>query len=955
MKSWLLVTFFFCLEGGVKSELTNNWPTYEHPDYKGRLCYYCPPGFYLVEPCKHSYKSEPGYSNCKKCEKGTFSGRWNDDPNCWDSEVCSIDRVKLFDGESTGPTICTCNSSSVVKNGECELGISKREHEALMLRQKRSFVCPVTTCPPCPDCPTKAEMKPLPTCPPCNVTNPTIEADNHQQVILGIFLALFICLFLGVVRAYIILYRENKKLKTKHKKDVEQGKRQSNAHITKDGINTGQDALGDQREVTAHTGNTEHQTNNSNAATRNNTQNPGNDDGNRNILENDQSTHMQDFACQTIDGNNALRTNRDGSNISRSSDNLTSSQSNTEPLSSHASTSPIPQQKNQKSKQDKKIEESELERDSLKNENERLKRSSMKLEKIVLNKDRSIIEDNSLNEAFRIIASSVINRSFDFYQQTLNLDSDICMKMERDNEGRSMPFKITDGLSKWKQLKGSSATLDSLINLLRNGNRNDIADKIEKNLNINSEKEHTERHQEGVKIKDDKDSSIEDAFREIPKRFSNISNFKRFARSSRGLSLSSDEVENIFDSESRQSRKEKECQILELWKEKNGDEATTSKLRQLVNTFLNEDDESGQAFTNQTNDGNNSAEVVMQTERFFTHEDGDADDKANPSENDCTQESGTTVAETVPKSHDQDATNSQETRPKVHSDDIPTSSAHSDMRVESTKESNQTEEEGLGIEPDGNGEYTVKSNDDDEVYEDVDHNEEDPTGTSGDHDKTSDKKTEKKKTKASSNQTNDGNNSSEAVMQTERFFTHEGGDADNKANPSENDCTQESGSTVSETVPKSHDQDATNSQETRPKVHSDDIPTTSAHSDMRVESTKESNQIEDEGFGIEPDENGEYTVKSTDDDKVYEDVDHNEEDPTGTSGDHDKSSGKKTKKKKDVQENQDDGKEKEPLLKGQDRKSTDKKRKKKKKSKDILQGQNNQKERKPLLKDHDNT
>nr|XP_039269842.1 uncharacterized protein LOC120344613 isoform X2 [Styela clava] len=158
---------------------------------------------------------------------------------------------------------------------------------------------------------------------------------------------------------------------------------------------------------------------------------------------------------------------------------------------------------------------------------------------------------------------------------------------------------------------------------------------------------------------------------------------------------------------------------------------------------------------------------------------------------------------------------------------------------------------------------------------------------------------------------------------------------------------KESGSTVSETVPKSHDQDATNSQETRPKVHSDDIPTTSAHSDMRVEFTKESNQIEDEGFGIEPDENGEYTVKSTDDDKVYEDVDHNEEDPTGTSGDHDKSS--------DVQENQDDGKEKEPLLKGQDRKSTDKKRKKKKKSKDILQGQDNQKEKKPLLKGHDNT
>nr|XP_039268789.1 protein PFC0760c-like [Styela clava] len=684
MKSWLLVTFFFCLEGGAKSELTNNWPTYEHPDYKGRLCYYCPPGFYLVEPCKHSYKSEPGYSNCKKCEKGTFSGRWNDDPNCWDSEVCSIDRVKLFDGESTGPTICTCNSSSVVKNGECELGISKREHEALMLRQKRSFVCPVTTCPPCPDCPTKAKMKPLPTCPPCKVTNPTIEADNHQQVILGIFLALFICLFLGVVRAYIILYRKNKKLKNKHKKDVEQGQ-----------------------------------------STR---------------------TSMQDFSCQTIDENNVVRTNRDGSNISRSSDNLTSSQSNTEPLSSHASTSPIPQQKNQKSKQDKKIEESELERDSLKNENERSKRSSMKLEKIVLPKDRSIIEDSNLDEAFRIIASSVINRSFDFYQQTLKLDSDICMKMENDNEGRSMPFKITDGLSKWKQFKGSSATLDSLIILLRNGNRNDIADKIEKNLNINLEKEHTERHQEGVKIKDDKDSSIEDAFREIPKRFSNISNFKRFARSSRGLSLSSDEVENIFDSESRQSRKEKECQILELWKEKNGDEATTSKLRQLVNTFLNEDDESGQAFTNQTNDGNNSAEALLQTERFFTHEDGDADDKANPSENDCTQESGTTVAETVPKSHDQDATNSQETRPKVHSNDIPTSSAHSDMRVEFTKESNQTEEEGLGIEPDENGDYTVKSNDDDEVYEDVDHNEEDPTGTSGDHDKTSDKKTEKKKT-----------------------------------------------------------------------------------------------------------------------------------------------------------------------------------------------------------------
>ncbi|XP_077969345.1 uncharacterized protein LOC144423046 isoform X2 [Styela clava] len=207
------------------------------------------------------------------------------------------------------------------------------------------------------------------------------------------------------------------------------------------------------------------------------------------------------------------------------------------------------------------------------------------------------------------------------------------------------------------------------------------------------------------------------------------------------------------------------------------------------------------------------------------------------------------------------------------------------------------------------------------------------------------------------NQTKRRSSSSDSVRQTETFYTREGGDSFNKAIPSKNDCTQGSESSVSETVPKSHDQDATTSQETRPKVHDVAIPMIIVHSERRVEFRKDSIQIENETLGIAPDENGDYTVKLTDEDKVYEDVDNIEEDPTGKSGDHDKLSEKKVKKKKDVQEDQDDARELKPLLDKQDRRSSDKEKMKKKKPEDsdIQQEKDDGNESQALLKDEGKT
>ncbi|XP_077973240.1 uncharacterized protein LOC144411738 [Styela clava] len=80
---------------------------------------------------------------------------------------------------------------------------------------------------------------------------------------------------------------------------------------------------------------------------------------------------------------------------------------------------------------------------------------------------------------------------------------------------------------------------------------------------------------------------IEDAFLEVPKVFANAAQFKRFALSRKGLSLSMLEVENIKDN--ARSVEERNLQMLTQWKYKNGESATTEKIWQLVDGFLNED------------------------------------------------------------------------------------------------------------------------------------------------------------------------------------------------------------------------------------------------------------------------------------------------------------------------------------------------------------------------------
>nr|XP_039260859.1 uncharacterized protein LOC120337204 [Styela clava] len=87
-------------------------------------------------------------------------------------------------------------------------------------------------------------------------------------------------------------------------------------------------------------------------------------------------------------------------------------------------------------------------------------------------------------------------------------------------------------------------------------------------------------------------SRIEDAFLDVPKVFANAAQFKRFALSRKGLSLSMLEVENIKDN--ARSVEERNLQMLTQWKYKNGESATTEKIWQLVDGFLNERDESDQ-------------------------------------------------------------------------------------------------------------------------------------------------------------------------------------------------------------------------------------------------------------------------------------------------------------------------------------------------------------------------
>nr|XP_039255212.1 uncharacterized protein LOC120332077 [Styela clava] len=85
-------------------------------------------------------------------------------------------------------------------------------------------------------------------------------------------------------------------------------------------------------------------------------------------------------------------------------------------------------------------------------------------------------------------------------------------------------------------------------------------------------------------------SRIEDAFLAVPKVFDNAALFQRFALSGKGLLLSMHEVGNI--KENAKNVEERNLDLLVLWKLKTGDSATTEKIWQLVNAFLDERGES---------------------------------------------------------------------------------------------------------------------------------------------------------------------------------------------------------------------------------------------------------------------------------------------------------------------------------------------------------------------------
>lgn len=77
---------------------------------------------------------------------------------------------------------------------------------------------------------------------------------------------------------------------------------------------------------------------------------------------------------------------------------------------------------------------------------------------------------------------------------------------------------------------------------------------------------------------------LEDVFQdEIVRQFGALSEFKKFARSKDGLRLSNYDVENIAEDYPR--AEPQRLQLLYLWKQKQGKQATPQKIRDIVQQY----------------------------------------------------------------------------------------------------------------------------------------------------------------------------------------------------------------------------------------------------------------------------------------------------------------------------------------------------------------------------------
>ncbi|XP_077968750.1 uncharacterized protein LOC120343837 [Styela clava] len=518
---------------------------------------------------------------------------------------------------------------------------------------------------------------------------------------------------------------------------------------------------------------------------------------------------------------------------------------------------------------------------------------------------------SDLDIAFQILDKNVRKNVMGFNTHVFCLPFEECDKI--DHAVSTSSGQIRAGFAKWKEVNGKEATVELLIRMLRSHDRNDIADKMTEELGIVYNTGFLD-----VKL-------LNKAFQIFERAIKDKKHAVRFFR----VQLQLNERE-ISDSQKRDTT-HLVLQCLNIWKEKQGNNATVGHFMKLLKnaslTYIAEEISREVQVSSNEGEPKDAVNTIIQSpdigssHRQSTEIAGDDDMPSSHRGN------------IIPEIKDKNSEDALGTRPKfqVLSSTRQSQSVTADVakiplfnsgviksgkggmckgsyrgntiaesksydRSSSAREAqNVTEEFGAKLPSFNSGDIKPITKDsyteDKKIeYKEIDFIDESGTGkrsrsASGFTHSTSMNGKEPRKKQNKSIQaalliTNHGNNSSDSGIQTGTFSIHEDGDASNKANPSENDCTQESGS--AETVPKSHDRDATNSQETRPKVIDDDIPSSTAHSDMRVEFRKDSNRIKIEGLGIEPDENREYTVKSTDDDKVYGDVDNNEDDPNGT-------------------------------------------------------------------------
>ncbi|XP_039270454.2 uncharacterized protein LOC120345123 [Styela clava] len=93
-------------------------------------------------------------------------------------------------------------------------------------------------------------------------------------------------------------------------------------------------------------------------------------------------------------------------------------------------------------------------------------------------------EDARLDDACRIMERLVDRDPTDFNRQVLGLSIEDCLRIE--NHGKDVSSQIRHGFLTWKQINGSNATVDCLMNLLRQGGRKDVADAIENQLDTSS-------------------------------------------------------------------------------------------------------------------------------------------------------------------------------------------------------------------------------------------------------------------------------------------------------------------------------------------------------------------------------------------------------------------------------------------------------------------------------------